>query len=278
MEQVVEAIQARLGIEISFDPAEFERLKVEGYNAAEGVPGMTVDQKPNVWDACYDCPICKNKGYVAYLRDGRYAERPCECQSIRRARISAQRSGMTGYLDKTLRGFETDTPWRKDLRDLAVQYLQDGGIGWFGVLGQSGCGKTHVCAAICNELMRREKRVLYFQWLTDGRKLIAQRFDEAAYEQAFRPMVEAEVLYIDDFFKTQGDKLTPTEIKTGLELINHRYNSGKVTILSSELLLEELQGIDEATAGRIAERCGRYLKQIGRAPGRNYRIRGDEVD
>ena len=90
------------------------------------------------------------------------------------------------------------------------------------------------------------------------------------------------VLYIDDFFKPvrnrEGVLETPSaaDVRIAYEIINHRYNDKSlITIISSERFLTEIASeIDEATGGRIAEMATpKYLINIGRQSGRNYRLK-----
>lgn len=253
---------------------EYEQMKVDSYNDSVGIPGRTINMEIPLWYSCYDCPICKNKGTVAFLKDGRYAERECECNKIRNGRIRAIHSGMESYLDKRLNNYEAQEPWQKEARDLAKEFLLDkeNPRRWLAMLGQSGSGKTHLCAAICNQLMREGKEVLYFAWLTDGQRLMANRFDDPSYSAEREKLRKAEVVYLDDFLKTKDNaSITPTELKTARELLDLR--AGKVTLFSSEFLAQDLARIDESLAGRLLEHCGRYLCQIEKDISRNYRLK-----
>lgn len=251
---------------------QYQQMKVDSYNAQEGRPVRTVDGEISLWFSCYDCPDCKNKGTVAYLRDGWYAQRECGCVSIRKARIRAIHSGLESYLEKRLSGFETQEPWQKDALDLAKAFLSDSNPRrWIAMLGQSGAGKTHLCAAICNRFIAKGMDVLYFSWLTDGQRMMASRFDDAASTAQRERLRKAQVVYIDDLLKTKdGASVTPTELKTARELLDLR--SGKITLVSSEFLAEDLANIDESLAGRLLEYCGQYLCQIEKDMRRNYRL------
>ena len=88
----------------------------------------------------------------------------------------------------------------------------------------------------------------------------------------------ADVLYIDDLFKTGKDKMnnlvkpSVADINYAFEIINYRYNNPKLlTIISSELSEEELLDVDEAIGGRIYERAKTFT--IAKNRDRNYRIR-----
>ena len=255
-------------------PEEYEQMKVDSFNTQEGKPVRTVDGEVPLTFSCYDCPICKNKETVAFLKDGYYAERPCECISIRKARIRAIHSGMESYLDKRLNNYEAKETWQKEARDMAKAFILDreNNRRWIAILGQSGAGKTHLCAAICNQLMAEGMEVMYFAWLTDGRRLIANRFDNGAYSTELERFRKSQVVYIDDLLKTEdGTKVTPTELKTARELLDQR--AGKITIVSSEFLADELAKIDESLAGRLIEYSGKYLYQIKKDISRNYRLK-----
>ena len=94
---------------------------------------------------------------------------------------------------------------------------------------------------------------------------------------------KAEVLYIDDLFKGGRDMdgnykpPTPADINAAFEIINYRYNSPDlITIISSERILAELNDIDEAIAGRIAEKSkpNGYCINLKRDAEKNWRMKG----
>ena len=79
-----------------------------------------------------------------------------------------------------------------------------------------------------------------------------------------------DVLYIDDFFK---GKISDTDKTLAFDIINYRFNNNLVTIISSELLLNDLINIDAAIAGRIKQMAGDYIVQIAYDDERNYRLK-----
>ena len=88
-----------------------------------------------------------------------------------------------------------------------------------------------------------------------------------------RQYTDVPVLYIDDLFKappTEADK------HIAFEILSARYTrDDRATILSSERTLGDLIAIDEALAGRIAERCGSsFLFSIARDARKNHRFAG----
>lgn len=74
------------------------------------------------------------------------------------------------------------------------------------------------------------------------------------------PLKKVKVLYIDDFFK---GSVTSGDINLAFELLNSRYISpDKITIISSELTIEQILKYDAAIGGRIAERAGEYISLL----------------
>ena len=174
--------------------------------------------------------------------------------------------------------FKTDYGFQKDLYNKAKEYIKDESSKWFGVFGKSGSGKSHICTAICGELIKKGYEVRFMSWNEDSRKLKALA-NEKEYDDIIEPLKNAEVLYIDDFFKSENNTPpTNADIKLANEIFNYRYNKARIgnlrlkTIISSERTLSQLICYDEAIAGRIVEMCGEYIKVL-KANVINYRLR-----
>lgn len=89
------------------------------------------------------------------------------------------------------------------------------------------------------------------------------------YEQEIQALKEADVLYIDDFFKTginkNGtiEKPSEADIKLAHEILNVRYmRRDLITIISSEFMVEEILDFDEAVGSRIFERSKGYMLEF----------------
>ena len=119
-------------------------------------------------------------------------------------------------------------------------------------------------------------------WREDAprlKKLLHSEGDE--YCAAVDQFKQAQVLYIDDLFKTGREnggrfqRPTVADINLAYEILNYRADRPKLrTILSSECLLEQLIEIDEAIGGRIAELSAPYVFSISPDRTKNYRLRG----
>ncbi|MDO4531279.1 MAG: ATP-binding protein [Bacillota bacterium] len=221
-----------------------------------------------------DCPICRNKGYVMAQLNGCDYFVDCTCMAQRKSRQRLEKSGLAAVADEyTFDAFQTTEPFQKTMKTLAERFAAEG-KGWFYIGGQMGCGKSHLCTAICNDLMVGGKQVHYMVWTEELPKLKALKMEEAAYAREMNRWKEAEVLYIDDFFKTRrGGTPTDADIGTAFELVNARYNSGRMTIFSGEKTLPEVIEYDEALGSRIFQRCGGFVVSVGKDRGKNYRLK-----
>ncbi len=230
----------------------------------------------------YDCPICKNRGFLWHVEDGEKWTERCQCMETRAGLARLRRSGLADAAKNCrLDTFQATEDWQKVMLDTAKKFLADRNRQWLFVSGQTGCGKTHICTAIAVKLLRAGANVRYAQWNETVQRLQACRFDDDAYADIIEPLKTCQVLYIDDLFKTAGNKPpSDADFRAAFELLNARYNAPRlVTIISTEHPLRDLYALDAALAGRIAERCGNYRVQIATKPGRNYREKflGGEV-
>ena len=249
-----------------FDLAAYMRRNCERWNRTEGRLGGL------------DCPECKNRGYFMVVVDGPNGPsegmQECRCMAVRRSLERIERSGMATAL-KTCRfdTYQAREGWQIEAMETAKRYSKDSGEWWLFMGGAIGSGKTHLCTAVCRQLILRMP-VLYAIWPEELQTLKATRFDEGEYTARMRRLMDVELLYLDDFLKVcRGQAPTATDVQIAHELINHRYATHRKTIISSERTLDEIVEIDQATGGRIMERCGEYVVDIGRDERRDWRQR-----
>lgn len=208
-----------------------------------------------------NCPDCEGTGYIYYIDANDYEySRICDCIMKQRAAFRRGKSGLTPTQFDT---FETTENWQHKVKNTAMQYSSHG-KGWFFIGGQRGCGKSHICKAICDKLMEHHN-VGYMNYVAEVRRL---KYDST--EDDIERWKNIEILYIDDLFKVNP---TDAELKIIFEIINHRYENDKSTIISSEKLFSELMDIDEAIASRIKEKTGSYMLNIAHDDSRNYRLK-----
>lgn len=171
-----------------------------------------------------------------------------------------RRSGLEDLVrDSTFKSYQTPDEFSRRAKETALDYVQHGEDKWFYISGHPGCGKTHLCTAICRRLLGQNIPVRYFLWREDGPKLKTMVNNDAdAYDRLMKEFVNVPVLYIDDFFK---GKVTDADLNLAFSLINARYNRRRKTrtIFSSERSIAEIRKLDEAFGGRIAERAEGYI-------------------
>lgn len=278
----LKAILARIsGLESISEPLpqkEYEQLKADGLNATEG--------DKHLQDG-YHCNTCRDKGFVVKVvedDDGFFHQTisDCKCVPVRRSIMRMNRSGLKNIItDYTFDKFEAVAPWQKQLKTVAQEYVKNP-EGWFFVGGQVGCGKTHICTAICREFLLAGRSVRYMLWRDDIVKLKANVTDSEGYQRLIDDYKNAEVLYIDDLFKTgksnngETQKPTSADINIAFEIVNYRYNNpGSITLFSTELTTDELVDIDEAVGSRIYERSKAIT--VGRNRQKNYRLKNQQA-
>lgn len=273
----IQEILKNTGLGTTFNamtPEERERFRCDSYNKEEG--------KLHEADG-YDCKVCRNKGdiWVACQDDrGQWTHfsRTCKCEEVRRSIQRMKRSGLKNIIkDYTFDKFEAEEDWQKAIKEAAQTYAKEP-KGWFFLGGQSGAGKTHLCTAICREFLHAGKSVIYMLWRDEIVRIKGAATESSEVSKMLDRYKKAEVLYIDDLFKTGKaadntiQKPTVADINYAFEIINYRYNNPNLlTIISSELTEDELLDIDEAIGGRIFERAKSISIAKNRA--RNYRIR-----
>lgn len=207
-----------------------------------------------------DCPLCKNRGYFRYIdEEGRPRNAECECMVTRRNLDRIERSGLKDMLSRyTFDTWQIRDGWQQSALEKAQAYAERPD-GWFLACGSVGTGKTHLCTAICDELMRKGVDTRYMLWRDVSTQAKAVVNDQAAYAAIVEPLKSVQCLYIDDMYKTgKGQQPTVGDVNLAFEILNARYNdSGKLTIISTERSMKELVSIDEAVGSRIYERCRR---------------------
>ncbi|MBR1527765.1 MAG: ATP-binding protein [Oscillospiraceae bacterium] len=243
-----------------FNPAAFAEQQVEWEN--ERIGTLTG----------YDCPECKNRGHSAFLSDDNsMVLRECKCLKIRQNIRNIEESGLKYLLERCkFDNFNTAENWQKFAKQQAMQYA-DNPVSWLYVAGQSGAGKTHLCTAICDKLLKAGRKVKYDLWRELFHSMEQRRFDESGYFRLLDEIKNTDVLYIDDFLKSPDKTKVMSMLDSAFEIINARYNVDGITIISSEMFIEDIETIDEATAGRIRQKS-KFI-QIKKESGRNYRIR-----
>lgn len=241
---------------------ELLKRRIERYNA---MPGDLEG---------YDCPKCRNKGDLMYIKDGVIYTAQCECAKVRLSLKRLKKSGLHRLTEEyTFDGFIADEQWQRVLKESAVKFSQNPD-GWFFIGGQPGSGKTHLCTAVVHELIKRGKSAKYMLWRDDVTVLKGMVNEGESYRRYMDEYKKADVLYIDDFFKVKrGEQPTAADVNIAFEIVNFRYNDfDKITVFSSELAAVDILRLDEALGSRIIDRCRGFNQFVGYNPEKNYRL------
>lgn len=246
-------------LESSMSEEEQLQDQVERFNKTEG------DK------TSYQCNMCHNKGWIGVIEDGMFKVAQCICQSKRQTVKTMKDSGLKNTQKLTFDTFKAYNRYTQLMLETTKEFLNKYPQKWLYMGGQSGAGKTHICTAAMNNLLERGIEGYYMSWIADVRKLknAMMNGENNLYPQMIDKLKKIPVLYIDDFFKNK-----PSEYDLGIamEILNYRYQSELVTIISSELYLEELKKVDQALMGRIYEKA--LAVSIDRKDDRNYRTKG----
>ena len=227
---------------------EWNKLRNECLQAQADVYNASVEDGDG-----YECDECKNKRYIASVRNGEMVLRQCRCVKARTSLYNARNSGLGELLDKcTFSSYAATQTWQERIREKALNYSTNP-FGWFYIGGSVGSGKTHICTAMVGEMLKVGKSAKYFVWRDEIVRIKASVNDEAAYAKLVNAAKNTDVLYIDDFFKA-GAAPTAADVNVAFEIINYRYNINSITIFSSEKSIDEIMEIDMATGSRIYEK------------------------
>ena len=222
----------------------------------------------------YDCQKCLNKGFVWEVKENsEIAANECECMVQRRNVQRLKRSGLEDAVTRyTFATWQTPERWQQKAKSLAERYIKER-RGWFVAAGHVGSGKTHLCTAICAELLADGVNTQYMLWRDVAVQAKAVVNDDEAYAEIVAPLKRVRALYIDDLFKVgKGKPPTEGDVNLAFEIINSRYNdSSKLTIISTERSMEGLLEIDEAVGSRIYERSKGFRLDFSDKP--NWRLR-----
>jgi DNA replication protein DnaC len=121
--------------------------------------------------------------------------------------------------------------------------------GWLLLSGASGCGKTHIAAAIVNRLSERGEPALFVVVpdLLDHLRSAYQPGAEIAYDDLFERVRSAPVLVLDDL-GTQAQTAWAQEKL--FQLINHRFNTRLPTVVTTNLHPDQ---IDDRLRTRLTD-------------------------
>lgn len=222
----------------------------------------------------YQCNVCKDSEWV--LDERTNTAKPCRCREGKLYQRILEASGISeAFQKKTFSNFITKNEQIKAAKAMAIDYcrnfdaIRDTENNSIAFLGQVGAGKTHLCIAIANYLMKKHIGVRYMQYREDIIRIKQSVVDDVAYAKEINKYKKATVLLIDDLFKGAVHKnrmgheyVNEADLRAMFEIINYRYLKKAPMIISSEYTVEHLLDFDEAIGSRIIERCKGHIIEL----------------
>ena len=121
--------------------------------------------------------------------------------------------------------------------------------GWLIFIGDTGCGKTHLAAAIANYRLEVGKPALFIvvpDFLDHLRSTFSPE-SRVSYDQLFESVKNAPLLILDDFGE---QSTTPWAQEKLYQVVNYRYNARLATVITTRCSLDE---IESPVSSRLAD-------------------------
>ena len=125
--------------------------------------------------------------------------------------------------------------------------------GWLVFMGVTGCGKTHLAAAIVNYRYQANQPALFIvvpEFLDHLRSTFSPE-SKVSYDQLFEGVKTAPLLIMDDFGE---QSTTPWAREKLYQVINYRYNARLATVITTRYSLQEiLEEIEGSVSSRLVD-------------------------
>lgn len=215
------------------------------------------------------CPLCQGAGFVhSRLPSGNpdfSRVVACRCTKEKAAHKKSSRLQSDSGLAKLQRSMTFENfDWkrvnlppeqRENLKEafrIALEFAKSP-EGWIVFMGETGCGKTHLAAAIANYCLASGKRVL-FVVVPDFLDHLRSTFrpDSAvSYDEVFEAVRNAPLLVLDDFGE---QSTTPWAREKLYQIINYRYNERLPTLITTWYSLDDIhEKVEPAIASRLVD-------------------------
>lgn len=200
------------------------------------------------------CSICGGAGYLRYdvpVDDPRFGEMvACECTQrdlerrrlqrlVEKSNVGALRrltfeNFILKFRDSTPPARTPDAAWR-----VARSYAENPD-GWLVLYGAFGTGKTHLAVAVANLRLSQGEPAVFIVVpdLLDHLRSTFSPSSEVTYDELFETVRDTPLLILDDL-GTQTS--TPWAQEKLYQILNHRYNKGLPTVITTNLNPDEIE-------------------------------------
>lgn len=177
----------------------------------------------------------------------------------RRSGVSFQQSELNNlglYSGMTFETFKQRKDLTKDQKDNLQRSLAsskefaDSPAGWMVLMGEYGCGKTHLAAAIANWRARQGNPVMFVTVpdLLDHLRSAFAPDSSISYDKRFSEVKTTALLVLDDL---NTESMSPWVREKLHQLFNHRFTAKLPTVITTA---QELEKIDERLAVRMRDK------------------------
>ncbi len=226
----------------------------------ESSANMSNTNKPQISEKV--CPICGGVGYVRRevpVGDpmfGRLEVCVCQRESLRKAESERlyQISNLASFSRFSFDTFQTKVHQGQENKTLstalkAATHFAHTLNGWLLLMGGYGCGKTHLAAAVANEVVSLGVASVFLT-VPDLLDWLRSSFSNAdtTFEERFDEIRNVHLLVLDDLGTQNATAWAREKL---FQLIDHRYIHKLPTVITTNLNLNE---IDERIASRLQDK------------------------
>jgi DNA replication protein DnaC len=233
-------------------------------------------EKAVMADAAADCSLCGGTG-MRITRDaaGDRVAAVCSCRMARQALRRLERANIPrSHEHAILKNYESPLPGTQQAQESmlhahfkANKFVEDYPSKTYGrgllFIGSAGLGKTHLAVGVLRGLIEEKGANGLFCDYGDLLKQIQNSYNprsETTEYELLRPVLEAEVLVLDDLGST---KPTTWVLDTVAHVLSARYNHKRTTIVTTNRANLPPAATKEDTLGdRIGERMRSRLAEM----------------
>jgi DNA replication protein DnaC len=234
------------------------------------------------------CQRCGGVGFMRYdvpFGDPNFGKLlPCACRSRERSAARAIRfrelSRLGPLETKRFDDFQPErgiNSYSRDALATALRVARDYAAapnGWLVLTGPSASGKTHLAAAIANEVLDREEGALWI-FVPDFLDHLRTTFNpqsEITYDELFTTVRDAPVLVLDDLGSQSSSPWADEKL---YQILAHRYDARQPTVITTAKLIDSFDGrmrsrLSDPEIGRVVAVVGYASEVVNRLMGLSY--------